>query len=261
MGTITKALSLLNLFSVQQPEIGLTEFARLSRRDKATVHRHLVALEETGFLEQDVISRNYRLGPALLRLTAVRERTFPARDAVCPIINKLAEELGELVHATLLQGDLLSPLYHSDPQIRGTRVIYDESEMLPPHATASGIAMLTYGPTDFINRILGAPLERYTPKTITSKDDLLAAIKQTRINGYSYADQGFDSEVVAYAVPIFDHTDLAVGALSVPVPMSRMDAEKTEQILAALRTGCETASKSFGGRIPQSIREAWSENI
>ena len=73
MGTITKALELLNLFSRTKPEIGLMEFARLSGRDKATVHRHLTELEENGFVEQHPQTRAYRLGPAILRLTAVRE--------------------------------------------------------------------------------------------------------------------------------------------------------------------------------------------
>jgi len=81
MGTISKALDLLGHFSSTRSQIGLTEFVTLTRRDKATVHRHLSELEQNGFLEQHPQTRAYRLGPALLRLAAVREAAFPMRAA------------------------------------------------------------------------------------------------------------------------------------------------------------------------------------
>ena len=107
MGTVTKALELLDHFSALRSEIGLGDFVRLTGRDKATVHRHLAELEQNGFLEQDAVSRAYRIGPALLRLAAVREAAFPVRRLLRPIVTDLAEAVGELAHATLLQGCLL----------------------------------------------------------------------------------------------------------------------------------------------------------
>ena len=110
MGTITKALELLNEFSPSRAEIGLVEMARLTGRDKATVHRHLTELEANGFLEQNPSTRAYRLGAAVLRLAALREHSFPTRRLLRPLVTELAEEIGELVHASLLQSDGLSPL-------------------------------------------------------------------------------------------------------------------------------------------------------
>ena len=64
MGTITKALTLLNLFSANRTEMGLAEIVRLSGRDKATVHRHLVELQENGFLEQHPVTFSCRRASA-----------------------------------------------------------------------------------------------------------------------------------------------------------------------------------------------------
>ena len=55
MGTISKALGLLDHFTPEKSEIGLSEFQRLSGYSKATTYRHLVALHEAGFLEQDPV--------------------------------------------------------------------------------------------------------------------------------------------------------------------------------------------------------------
>ena len=52
MTTVDKALSLLDHFSHEQTEIGLSEFARLSGFDKSAALRMLSALVRAGFLEQ-----------------------------------------------------------------------------------------------------------------------------------------------------------------------------------------------------------------
>ena len=56
MTTVDKALSLLEYFSDLRPEIGLSEFARLSGFDKSAALRMLGALVRAGFVEQDAHS-------------------------------------------------------------------------------------------------------------------------------------------------------------------------------------------------------------
>ena len=52
MGTISKALGLLDLYSVHSKQISLGEFIRLSGQPKPTVHRYLSELCKLGYLEQ-----------------------------------------------------------------------------------------------------------------------------------------------------------------------------------------------------------------
>jgi len=260
MGTITKALNLLNYYSSHRPQIGLTEFTKLINRDKATVHRHLTELERNGYVEQDPVSKNYRLGPALLRLAAVREHTFPIRDAVDAKVTKLSEELRELVHVSLLQGQALSSLFHADVHSRGTRVHFDEAELLPLHATSSGLSMLAYGPAKLLKRALASPLKAHTSKTIVDVDVLIENVEITRRNGYSYSDQGFEDEVCSYATPVFDHNQKNVGSLAVALPKSRLTSEKGREIIAALYRGSEMVSTVFGGVVPGEIKDVWATN-
>ncbi|MCP5087065.1 MAG: IclR family transcriptional regulator [Rhodobacteraceae bacterium] len=253
MGTISKALSLLNYFSTQRPEIGLTEFTKLAGRDKATVHRHLVELVQNGYLEQDSRSRNYRLGPAILRLANVRERTFPAREAVIPIVDALSSELGELVHVSLLQGDMLSPLYYADKIIHGTRVHFDEAELLPLHATSSGLAILAFGPEELLQHVLSAPMQKFAVKTLSRPSELREEVHEFRQQGFSFSDQGFEDEVCSFAAPVFDHSQRAIGTLAVALPTSRLNLEKQQLVVAALRKGADQVSFVFGGHLPENI--------
>lgn len=249
MGTITKALELLNYFSRSRPQIGLGEFVRLTRRDKATVHRHLVELAANGFLEQDPISRAYRLGPALLRLSGVREATIPVRSVVRPIVTGLAREVGELAHFSLLQERSLSPVFHFDPCQHGTRVAFDESEILPLHATSSGLAVLAFAPPNFSEAVLAGPLAPITAHTLTDRVHLQALLDDVRQSGIARLDQSFDEEVSSQGAPIFDATGAVTGALSVAVPVVRATPEKCAPIRDALIAAADEITAALGGNV------------
>lgn len=249
MGTITKALEMLNHFSRSRPEIGLTEFVRLTGRDKATVHRHLVELEQNGFLEQHAQTRAYRLGPAILRLSAVREATHPLRHLIRPIVSALADEVGELAHASLLQGDELSPIYHMDPKRHGTQVHFDEAEMLPLHATSSGLAILAFAPA-LARQVLAKPLTGFTETTPATPDTLQALIDDTRATGLARQAQAFDSEVTSQGIAFFDAAGKPFGAISVSVPSVRASDEKLTAIQPHLIEAARAATRSLGGSFP-----------
>lgn len=248
MGTITKALDLLTHFSPGRGEIGLTEFVRLTGRDKATVHRHLTELEQNGFLEQHPATRAYRLGPALLRLAAVREAAFPMRALLRPIVTELSEAVGELAHASLLQGDVLSPLFHADPQLHGTQVHFDPSEILPLHATSSGLAVLAFGDPELRQRVLSRPLPPFTARTVTDPETLRAMIERTRTTGLSRLEGSFDREVTSQGAPLFGEGGRVVGALSVAVPALRATPERMDDIARHLHIVARDASLSLGAR-------------
>lgn len=259
MGTITKALNLLSYFSVGRPEIGLADFKKLSGRDKATVYRHLSELEANGFLEQDPKTKNYRLGPTVLRLANVRERTFPARQAVAPVVDALSESLGELVHVALLQGNVMSPLYHADIGAHATRVNFDEAEPLPLHATASGIAMLAFGPGDLIESLLKTPLKRYTDKTITNPDKIRRLVAEASTSGVSESQEGFEADVCSFAVPIFDGDHCAIGTLAVAMPRARFARHNRERIIGALGQGGHAVTHELGGCVPADVERLWRD--
>lgn len=257
MGTISKALALLNHFSRSRPEIGLGEFVRLSGRDKATVHRHLGELLANGFLEQHPVTRAYRLGPAVLRLSGVREATHPVRAAIRPIVIDMATDLGELVHVSLTQGEALSPVFHFDPAVYGTQVHFDEAEMLPLHATSSGLAVLAFSDASELQGLLARELATYTDQTITDPQALRDALASVRRSGISALSGAFDNEVSSQGAPVFDVDAVVVGAVSVAIPSVRVDQEKQRQCEVALREGVYRITEAIGGRVPDRYTHLW----
>ena len=169
---VKRALSLLDLFSESAPEIGLSDAARLSGHDKATVHRLLNTLREAGLVEQNATSKLYRLGPAVLHLARMREATFPVIAVVQPLLDQLAETTGETTHCSLYTNNALAVIATRESK-KANRVSMRGSETLPFHATASGLAFLAFAAPEVLGKALDLPLTRFTDDTITSQPALL----------------------------------------------------------------------------------------
>ncbi|MGB0853351.1 MAG: IclR family transcriptional regulator [Pikeienuella sp.] len=254
MGTITKALDLLHHFSASRPEIGLSEFARLAGRDKATVHRHLTELAACGFVEQAPGARAYRLGPALPRLNAMRERTFPARAVIAPIVDRLANMVGELVHASTLKGDILLPLCHADAHVFGVRINFDETEVLPLHATASGLSLLAFGPASLSRQLAKRQIARFTDHTETDLSKLTQLVEDTRARGFGLSDAYFEDDVFAIAAPCFGGDGIATGAIAIAAPYNRARRDDHAPLLL---TAAADITRALGGAVPDNVERLW----
>ncbi len=221
MQTVDKAMKLLGLFTSTQPEIGLSELARLAAFDKASTRRLLVALQNHGYIEQHPETKKYRLGAGFLRLSRIREATFPIRSVIQPILERLARTTGETSHASTTAGNFLATIGVAEPA-RATRVHVDPAEKLPLHATASGLVYLAFSPPGTLDRFLKSPLEKHTSHTVVSNAEIRAGTDAAYAQAVAVSDQGFEDEVVGIAAPYFGATGYASGAIAVATPSSRM---------------------------------------
>ena len=201
--TVTKALMLLEHFSEDEPELGLSDLARRSGVDKAAVHRMLGAMAESGLVEQQADSRLYRLGAGVLRLARVRETAFPINSIVQPVLDALSAETGETAHASLISGRALANIATCESR-KGNRVSLVAGEVLPYHSTASGLATLAFADDKLIKRVLAAPREARTCFTPTDAEEIRTRVDTARQNGFCESDQSNEEDVHGLAAPVFD---------------------------------------------------------
>lgn len=250
MGTPSKALSLLKLFTRATPEIGLSEFARRAGMNKATTYRLLSDLAAHGFVEQVGSGREYRLGPAFLRLSALREAAVPMREVALGVLNDLSKATGETAHMSLLQGELLTSIAYSYSDAHGTQVRMEDAEALMLHATSSGLAVLAFSPAEFVTRILSQPLKARTPDTVTDPDQIRQQLKQVCQQGFAVSVGGFERDVHSHAVPMFDAASNCIGAVAVAAPVTRMDDALQSLIRAELLSHTTRLTRLLGGFLP-----------
>ena len=257
MGTVSKALELLGYFTKARPLIGLSDIARLADLNKATCFRLLTELGENGFVEQVGTSREYRLGPSVLRLAALREAQVPTRDAAMPVLQVLAQQTGETAHLSLLIADILRPLAHAYSAAHATKVMLEDTETLPFHATSSGLAVLAFQPEAFRNAVLAKPLAQLTSTTLTNPAALRAHIAEVRGLGYAESRGGYESDVHSMAVPLFDALGRCSGALAVAALGTRMGEAQRRMIRYALLQAGTEITTLWGGTLPADIATLW----
>ncbi|MEZ5449920.1 MAG: IclR family transcriptional regulator [Thiolinea sp.] len=223
MQTVDKAISLLNLFSVSHPEIGLSELARLAGFDKAATRRFLVALQKHQFIEQNPDTKAYRLGTGFLHLARIREASFPMDVILQQAVERLTAITGETAHAALMSNERLATSSVSFPA-RANRVHLEVGEILPLHATASGLVFCAFSSPELQEKRL-AELKAYTARTETRPEYIRQKLAEFAAKGYAVSDGGFEDEVTGMAVPFFDTLQQPLGTLAVAAPGSRMTAE------------------------------------
>ena len=246
MSTVSKAVSLLELFTLHEPEIGLSDLARRAGLDKATARRLLIALAGHRLIEQEPRSRRYRLGAGLSRLARIRDAHFPFVRLAAPVIRELSLETGETVHLSEFSAGALLTL-HVELSAKANRVNVDVGQVLPLHGTASGIAFLAASRLEVVSAYLEKPLQAFTAHTMTGPDILAKAIALAATRGYSRSSQGYEEGVHSIGAAILGADGQPVGTLSIASPVSRIDdAIAGTQGEAAVRAARKISARLTG---------------
>lgn len=241
------------------PEIGLSQLCRLAGRDKATTYRYLQSLEKSGLVEQNPVTRDYRLGPALLQLAQMREITVPRKAGVDGPLHELAEATGETSHVSVLSGRTLYKLASVESPRHSIRVIID-IETFPLHATASGLCALAFGPDNLFENAIN-DMVSFTPKTIDNANDLSSARDAARHFGFGRAEGSLEADVYSLAAPVFDQTGLFAGCVSTASVASRFNREQERHIMKHLIAASRKISRNWGGVPPAHIERAWASSL
>ena len=247
--TVLKALSLLDFFTERRVRIGLSDMARLAGFNKATTLRLLSALEAKGFVEQDTATRTYHLGPAVLRLAQLREAGFPMLDTVDAVLAELSARTGEMAHASLLVGGVLTNIGMRESR-HANRVTIEKGEVLPLHATASGLAVLAFSAPDVIDAALRARLARHTGQTETDAGRLRTEIAAIARAGVALSNGRYEDGVLGIAAPCFSPEGVVSGAVAIAMPSLRATEPQLALCKEAVHDAARQLTERRGGTFP-----------
>ena len=219
---IHKVLDILLLFRGQQEQYTVEEISQLLDMPKSTVYRYIRILHEKSLLEK-VSPAEYSLGLVLFELgRKALASNREMRLIALPSMQRLAEKTGESVSLMRLYNRRVVCIESIEGR-QALRVTIERGRTQALHAGASSKILLSRLPFDEWNEMLSIPLERYTRTTITDMSILRAHIQTIREQGYAVSDGEIDVGARAVAVPLADHRNEIVAALSVEAPASRMN--------------------------------------
>lgn len=234
--SLAKALQILESFSVASPELGVTEIAKQTGLQKATVHNVLSTFQQFGYVKQDPKSEKYSLDLGLLQYSFRIMNNQKIRQVFLPYLLQIAAKTG---HLCMLAVPYRSQVFYLESSIscssnRAMRSIAGESA--PFYCTALGKAMLAFLPEaeieDYLSRETFAA---FTDYTITDPQTLRGQLHEIRRSGYAVDNMEHEYGVCCVGVPIFSNTGAVAGAVSVTGPASEFDPSAIAAYAACIR--------------------------
>jgi DNA-binding IclR family transcriptional regulator len=245
VGSVGRALQLLEELA-QEGSLGATDLAARLGTAKATAFRLARTLQGRGYVVQDP-DATYRLGPSCLRLGDAARGGMDLRVGMRPILEALHAVTEETIQLTILSGReviYLDQLLSPKPVLSVSRI----GARSPAHGVSPGLALLAALSDDQLEAFLLEPLDRYTDSTITDPERLRAEIAIIRRRGYAVNRGGFRQDVGGVGAAVLDHHAHPVAAISVCVPVYRLDQMQIGELGSHVRRAAAQASRSLGLR-------------
>ena len=243
--SVQRAAVLLKAFESGPAELGVSELSRKAQLHKSTASRLLATLEREGLLERVPGTEKYRLGFLLVRLAGQVTHFGDVRVAARPDLVALAERSREAVHLAVIDG---GEVVNVD-QVAGPHIVGHANwvgRKTPLHCVANGKVLLAYGDGAALDRVLAAPLARFTERTITEPERLRAELAAVRRRGYATAMGEIEEGLNAVAAPIYDAGGQVVAAVSVSGPSYRVKAKEIVDLAALTVEAADHISARLG---------------
>lgn len=202
---------------------------------RASAYRIFSRLEHEQILVPEVGGRGFSAGERLSNF-AINALTRSTRhDARHRVLETLVDEIGETCNLTTLYGGNVVYLDRVETDWP-LRMHLSRGSRVPAYCTATGKLLLSMLPQHEMEQMIrAAPLRRYSERTITDPNKLIAELARIRIEGIGIDNEEFVAGMVAVAVPVFDRRHQAVAALAVHAPIVRLSLKAARQHVAALR--------------------------
>lgn len=229
--SVTRALSILNCFTDETPELRMTDISQRLNLTTSLVSRLLATLEHDGFVQQDPNTGLYSLGRAVLTLAGVALNTNTLRMEALSEMQTASNEINLGVNLSVLDNDTIFYLAHIEtPEVPRPYTLIGRRN--PLHATGMGKVLLAHLPDDerydLLDRLV---LKPYSVHTCTSRDHLTNELRQIRERGWALEMEELALGRACIAGPIRDSSGVVVGALSFSGPLSQFRWEKHRDTL------------------------------
>lgn len=243
-----RTLAILDLLTVHPEGLMQVDIHRLLEIPKSSAHSLLTTMVSSGFLEQDSVSRRFRVGIRLWQAGQSYVAAIDLEKAALPYMEALRDELNETVQLATLDGTDNVYIGKVDPDQQ--LVLASRAGIrLPSYATGIGKALLTQLTDEEIERrFADFDFVRFTPTTIGSLTALLEAVDDFRRRGYATDRCEYTPGVCCVAAPIFGSRSGGTAAISVSVPEVRWTDSLMARATEAVRATAAQISERMGYR-------------
>jgi len=226
VASLEKGLAIIEAFGPDQPRLTLSDVAKRAGVTRAAARRYLHTLAKLNYADFD--GRYFSLSPRILRLGYAYLSSSSLSERLQPALERISSLTGESSSAAMLDGDDIVYVARSATQ-RIMSVSLGVGIRLPAYCTSLGRAILAHRPAEEIESYLKrVKLEPRTPKTITRKADLRAALEDVRRRGCAVIDEELELGLRSISIPLVQASGTVRIALNVSTQAARVAAADME---------------------------------
>jgi IclR family acetate operon transcriptional repressor len=249
--TFKKAFAILELFTMETPELTAKELGYLAHLNTSSLYRYLTIMEESGYLYKNAETNKYSIGFRIVELGGIAMCRMDFRRHGQPALDRISSELKMNANmGVLYKGDLLHIAF--SVWISGEPNYSVIGRRTPATCTAMGKLLLSSLETNKVHDVISQygwrPKTKYSIKTFK---DLDAELQKIRKQGYSVDDQENGEGSCCLSFPIVDQRGMVAAAISATTTRERFTAE-FPQILQCVKKNAEEATYHMGyyGKYP-----------
>jgi DNA-binding IclR family transcriptional regulator len=245
VGVISKVLLILEALQTSSAGLTLTAICEDTGINKSTAHRFLRHLERENYLLRTEAGA-YLIGPRLTRMSACANMSATLQAVARPILAELWRSTQETVNLGVLdQGTLLYVDVMESPH--EFRLVSRIGTRRSLHVAALGKVLTAFLPATEYERVLsGIIFQQMTPKTIANLTQLRSELDRIRRQGYAIDNEEALLGCRCVSAPIFNNDGIAIGALSVSAPVTRLTLTQLPALAATVRASANNVSRAMG---------------
>ncbi|WP_428911865.1 IclR family transcriptional regulator [Niallia sp. Krafla_26] len=236
------ALRILNLFSMDQPELQLKDIMKELGVGKSTAFRLVHSLTEEGFIIRDSSSKSYRLAASLL----AKGQTIIHTEDLChlslDVLENLAEKTHEAAHISILKDFRVLYLLKVDSAYP-VHLLSHAGRQSPLHCTSSGQVLLAFQSDTMIRQVIEKGLTAFTANTITNSSKLEKVLEYIRIKGFAVCKEEHRKGITSIAGPVKNTQNEVIASVSIAGPISRINDRTISNLTREVQQAADEISR------------------
>lgn len=245
--SIKKAAGILDLFTKENKLFGITEIAKLLDLPKATVQSLVRTLEDVGYLEKDILTNRYMLGPALFQLGMKYIANMDLAVIAQDWMERLCRQFNEAVHVGMMVGNKVVIVLRADPASR-YMVFPQAGSVIPVHTSGIGKVLCANMEAERRDMVLAdCVFPKLTERSIDNREDFLDELERVQADGIAFDREESVIGLSCVSAPVFNNRGVCLASFSVS-GNARVIEAKEEEIISAVRYVSYQISAKLGFR-------------
>jgi IclR family acetate operon transcriptional repressor len=247
---LDRGLSVLEQLASHPEGMPLTLIADAVAMPNSACHRVLAELSLRGYVRQIRSQGDYVMTTKVASLGLCFLSGSGIVDIAQPLIERLAEDSGELARLSIVDNDRLTWVAKADGSGKGFRYDPDMGMDARLSCTSSGHAWLQTMSDERALALVsgqgfGSPKE-FGPRAPTTVKALLGFLHAARVRGYAMIDEVFAPGMAAVAAPVRRRDQAAIGVISLAGPRRRLTVARIQSLVPGLLAAASELAAESG---------------